>query len=277
MNQLRAWLRQFQLDIKEMNIQQVWFLYRPYLLGIFVVFLTVSGLGIYGFSQVFQGRQGQTNTLMVEAETDEATSDSLAPEEGLSKNSVVSSSAVSGIASENSREEANEESETNANSTANETWYVDIKGAIKVPQVVPVTPGIRVHDVVEMAGGVTGEADQSQVNLAQLVTDQMVIYVPKVGEEDSPSTEALVADSKVTESAVSESSGDGTSGGDLVNINTADTTMLQTLSGIGEKRAADIINYRETNGLFETVDDLDQVSGIGEKTMEKLRPLITVN
>lgn len=281
MNQLRAWLRQFQLDIKEMNIQQVWSLYRPYLLGIFVVFLTVSGLGIYGFSQVFQGRQGQTNTLMVEAETDEATSDSLAPEEHLSKNTVVSSSAVSGIASEISREEANEEvneeSETNANSAPNETWYVDIKGAIKVPQVVPVTPGMRVHDVVEMAGGVTGEADQSQVNLAQLVTDQMVIYVPKVGEEVSPSTEALVADSKVTESAVSESSGDGTSGGDLVNINTADTTMLQTLSGIGEKRAADIINYRETNGLFETVDDLDQVSGIGEKTMEKLRPLITVN
>ena len=277
MNQLRAWLRQFQLDIKEMNIQQVWSLYRPYLLGIFVVFLTVSGLGIYGFSQVFQGRQGQTNTLMVEAETDEATSDSLAPEEGLSKNSVVSSSAVSGIANEISREEANEESETNANSAPNETWYVDIKGAIKVPQVVPVTPGMRVHDVVEMAGGVTGEADQSQVNLAQLVTDQMVIYVPKVGEEVSPSTEALVADSQVTESAVSESSGDATSGGDLVNINTADTTMLQTLSGIGEKRAADIINYRETNGLFETVDDLDQVSGIGEKTMEKLRPLITVN
>ncbi len=277
MNQLRAWLRQFQLDIKEMNIQQVWSLYRPYLLGIFVVFLTVSGLGIYGLSQVFQGRQGQTNALVVEAETDEATSDSLAPEEGLSKNSVVSSSAVSGIASEISREEANEESETDANSAPNETWYVDIKGAIKVPQVVPVTPGMRVHDVVEMAGGVTGEADQSQVNLAQLVTDQMVIYVPKVGEEVSPSTEALVADSKVTESAVSESSGDATSGGDLVNINTADTTMLQTLSGIGEKRAADIINYRETNGLFETVDDLDQVSGIGEKTMEKLRPLITVN
>lgn len=277
MNQLRAWLRQFQLDIKEMNIQQVWSLYRPYLLGIFVVCLTVSGLGIYGLSQVFQGRQGQTNALMVEAETDEATSDSLAPEEHLSKNTVVSSSAVSGIASEISREEANEESETDANSAPNETWYVDIKGAIKVPQVVPVTPGMRVHDVVEMAGGVTGEADQSQVNLAQLVTDQMVIYVPKVGEEVSPSTEALVADSKVTESAVSESSGDGTSDGDLVNINTADTTMLQTLSGIGEKRAADIINYRETNGLFETVDDLDQVSGIGEKTMEKLRPLITVN
>lgn len=277
MNQLRAWLRQFQLDIKEMNIQQVWSLYRPYLLGIFVVCLTVSGLGIYGLSQVFQGRQGQTNALMVEAETDEATSDSLALEEHLSKNSVVSSSAVSGIANEISREEVGEESETNANSAPNETWYVDIKGAIKVPQVVPVTPGMRVHDVVEMAGGVTGEADQSQVNLAQLVTDQMVIYVPKVGEEVSPSTEALVADSQVTESAVSESSGDATSGRDLVNINTADTTMLQTLSGIGEKRAADIINYRETNGLFETVDDLDQVSGIGEKTMEKLRPLITVN
>ncbi|MER1992128.1 MAG: helix-hairpin-helix domain-containing protein, partial [Aerococcus urinaeequi] len=210
-------------------------------------------------------------------ETDEGISDLLSSEERLSENVVVSSSAVNGIASEISREEASEESYSNDNSAANETWYVDIKGAVKISQVVPVTPGMRVHDVVEMAGGVTGEADQSQVNLAQLVTDQMVIYVPKVGEEVSPSTEALVAGSQVTESAVSESSGDGTSGGDLVNINTADTTMLQTLSGIGEKRAADIINYRETNGLFETVDDLDQVSGIGEKTMEKLRPLITVN
>lgn len=281
MNQLRAWLRQFALDTKEKNIQQVWFLYRPYLLGIFVVFVTVSGLGIYGLSQVFQGRQGQTNALVVEAETDEGTSDLLSSEEHLSENVVVSSSAVGGTASEISREEADEEadeeSETIASSAANETWYVDIKGAVKIPQVVPVTPGMRVHDVVEMAGGVTGEADQSQVNLAQLVTDQMVIYVPKMGEEVSPSTEALVADSQVTESDVSVRSGDPNSDGGLVNINTADATMLQTLSGIGEKRAADIINYRETNGLFETIDDLDQVSGIGEKTMEKLRPLITVD
>ncbi|HCT97683.1 competence protein ComEA [Aerococcus sp. 150760007-1] len=281
MKQLRAWLSQFALDTKEKNIQQVWFLYRPYLLGIFVVFVTVSGLGIYGLSQVFQGRQGQTNALVVEAETDEGTSDLLSSEEHLSENVVVSSSAVGGTASEISREEADEEadeeSETIASSAANETWYVDIKGAVKIPQVVPVIPGMRVHDVVEMAGGVTGEADQSQVNLAQLVTDQMVIYVPKMGEEVSPSTEALVADSQVTESDVSVRSGDPNSDGGLVNINTADATMLQTLSGIGEKRAADIINYRETNGLFETIDDLDQVSGIGEKTMEKLRPLITVD
>ena len=281
MKQLRAWLSQFALDTKEKNIQQVWFLYRPYLLGIFVVFVTVSGLGIYGLSQVFQGRQGQSNALVVEAETDERTSDLLGSEEHLSENVVVSSSAVGGTASEISREEADEEadeeSETIASSAANETWYVDIKGAVKIPQVVPVTPGMRVHDVVEMAGGVTGEADQSQVNLAQLVTDQMVIYVPKMGEEVSPSTEALVADSQVTESDVSVRSGDPYSDGGLVNINTADATMLQTLSGIGEKRAADIINYRETNGLFETIDDLDQVSGIGEKTMEKLRPLITVD
>lgn len=274
MNQLRAWLRQFALDTKEKNIQQVWFLYRPYLLGIFVVFLTVSGLGIYGLSQLFQGSPYQANALVVKGEEE---SNSLSSEDSLSKKSAISSSVVSGTASEISREEAGEKSGTNASSAANETWYVDIKGAVKIPQVVPVTPGMRVHDVVEMAGGVTAEADQSQVNLAQLVTDQMVIYVPKVGEEVSPSTEALVADSQVTESAISEGSEDTSSEGDLVNINTADATILQTLSGIGEKRAADIINYRETNGLFETVDDLDQVSGIGEKTMEKLRPLITVD
>ena len=109
MKQLRAWLSQFALDTKEKNIQQVWFLYRPYLLGIFVVFVTVSGLGIYGLSQVFQGRQGQTNALVVEAETDEGTSDLLSSEEHLSENVVVSSSAVGGTASEISREEADEE------------------------------------------------------------------------------------------------------------------------------------------------------------------------
>lgn len=266
MDRLKNWLQQFKVDINEKNIQQVWFLYKPYLLGIFVILLTMLGLIFYGTSQLFVSNQVDANAMFLESEADQAIESDqeidLIEEGSTIENSVAVSSQIS-----------EETIETTSTSTS-ETWYVDIKGAINTPKVVPVKPGMRVHDAVEMAGGLTKEADQSQVNLAQLVTDQMVIYIPKSGEEMTSSTEALIADSQITETSAS---GQETTESELVNINTADATTLQTLSGIGEKRAADIINYRETNGLFETVDDLDQVSGIGEKTMEKLRPLITVN
>lgn len=266
MNQLKNWLQQFKVDINEKNIQQVWFLYKPYLLGIFVVLLTMLGLIFYGTSQLFVSNQVDADAVLLESEAHQAMESDqeidLIEESSAIENSVVVSSQIS-----------EETIETTSTSTS-ETWYVDIKGAINTPKVVPVKPGMRVHDVVEMAGGLTKEADQSQVNLAQLVTDQMVIYVPKIGEEITPSTEALIADSQITETSAS---GQETTERELVNINTADATTLQTLSGIGEKRALDIINYRENNGPFATIEDLDQVSGIGDKTMEKLKPFITVN
>lgn len=266
MDRLKNWLQQFKVDINEKNIQQVWFLYKPYLLGIFVFLLTMLGLIFYGTSQLFVSNQVDADTVLLESEAHQAMESDqeidLIEESSAIENSVVVSSQIS-----------EETIETTSTSTS-ETWYVDIKGAINTPKVVPVKPGMRVHDVVEMAGGLTKEADQSQVNLAQLVTDQMVIYVPKIGEEITPSTEALIADSQIIETSAS---GQETTESELVNINTADATTLQTLSGIGEKRALDIINYREANGPFATIEDLDQVSGIGDKTMEKLKPFITVN
>lgn len=268
MNQLKNGLQQFKVDINEKNIQQVWFLYKPYLLGIFVVLLTMLGLIFYGTSQLFLSNQVDADAVLLESEVDQAIESNqdqnldLIEEGSTIENSVAVSSQIS------------EETIETTSTSISETWYVDIKGAINTPKVVPVKPGMRVHDVVEMAGGLTKEADQSQVNLAQLVTDQMVIYVPKIGEEITPSTEVLIADSQITETSAS---GQETTESELVNINTADATTLQTLSGIGEKRALDIINYREANGPFATIEDLDQVSGIGDKTMEKLKPFITVN
>lgn len=271
MTQFRTWIKQLQADIKEKNIQQVWFLYRPYLLGIFVVVLTLLGIAGFGVSQIMTSNQVDSDQLVLASE-EELESDNLTPDQSqaVEENGVSEFSAnqVDATSNEIDKNAASDRSSTT------ETWYVDIKGAVKVPQVVPVEPGMRVHDAIEMVGGVTEEADKGQVNLAQLLSDQMVIYVPKKGETVDSATEALVVDAQVLE--IGDKSELETEN-DLVNINTADATDLQTLSGIGEKRATDIMNYREANGPFKTIDDLDQVSGIGEKTMEKLRPLITVD
>lgn len=155
--------------------------------------------------------------------------------------------------------EASSESTTISSSHAVKQ-YVDIKGAVKSPGMYQVDAEMRVFDVIELAGGFLAEADTDQVNFAQHVTDQMVIYVPKVGE-----------------TAVSPAAAPGSSAeSDLVNINTADAERLQTLPGIGPKKAAEIIQYRETNGSFQSVDELEKVAGIGKKTVEKLQQNITI-
>lgn len=266
MQQLKNWLQQFKTDINEQNIQQIWFMYKPFLLGIFVVFLTMLGLVVYASNQLFVTQQVDIDDMFSESKPHQMMDShqdlELIEEGAATTDSVAMSSQV------------NEETIASTSISTSETWYVDIKGAVKTPKVVPVSSGMRVHDVIEMAGGLTAEADQSQVNLAQLVTDQMVVYVPKVGEEINPSTKTLVMDSQMTESNIDNQE---TAQSELVNINTADATALQTLSGIGEKRATDIIAYREANGPFSRIEDLEQVSGIGEKTLEKLKPFITVN
>lgn len=141
------------------------------------------------------------------------------------------------------------------------TFIVDIKGEINRPGVYEVDQSARVNDVIHLAGGFTDEADENYINLAQKVQDEMVIIVPKVGEtEDLP--------------MISQTG--STSDEPKVNINQATKEELETLPGIGPAKAQAIIDYREENGMFEVVDDLLQVNGIGEKTLENLRDHIDV-
>jgi len=104
------------------------------------------------------------------------------------------------------------------------------------------------------------------------ITDEAVIYVAKIGEEGADVTQSGQHQAGASDSA-------GASGGksDKVNLNTATEAELQTISGIGQKRASDIIAYRESNGRFKSVDDLKKVSGIGDKTLEKLKEYVTVD
>lgn len=157
--------------------------------------------------------------------------------------------------------------ERSSSQTETQKVFVDVKGAVKNEGVYELSSGSRVTDVVKLAGGFTEDADKKSVNLAEKVTDEAVIYVARVGENVAPTT----TNSQANDSAQQEESSD------KINLNTATLAELQTISGIGAKRAQDIIDYRDANGGFSSVDDLANVSGIGEKTLEKLKSEVTVD
>ena len=146
-------------------------------------------------------------------------------------------------------------------STTQETViFVDIKGAVKNPGVYQMKVGDRVKDALDAAGGLTDEADSQKVNLAKRLEDQMVIVVPKVGEE----AEEIPAGATSKEEAKEGK----------VNINTATVEELKTLKGVGEKKAEAIIEYRKKNGSFQTKEDLMKVRGIGKKLFESFEERI---
>lgn len=146
--------------------------------------------------------------------------------------------------------------------------YVEIKGSVAQPNVYQVAADARINDLVKLAGGLTKDADSRQINLAQPLQDGMSIYVPKKGED------LLVQEQTgppVTSSAIGEAGVPN-----KINLNQADATQLQQVSGIGPKKAADIIDYRQKDGPFKSVDELTNVNGIGEKTLANIRDELCV-
>lgn len=149
---------------------------------------------------------------------------------------------------------------TEVSTTQETVIFVDIKGAVKNPGVYQMKVGDRVKDALDAAGGLTAEADSQKVNLAKRLEDQMVIVVPKVGEE-------------AEEIPAGETRNEATKEG-KVNINTATVEELKTLKGVGEKKAEAIIEYRKKNGSFQTKEDLMKVRGIGKKLFESFQERI---
>jgi len=139
---------------------------------------------------------------------------------------------------------------------------VDVAGWVRHPGVYQFRPGDRVVDAVQRAGGPKEGADLSLLNLAAPLADGQQILVPKEGAATAPTSGAGGVI--------------GAGGLPIVNINTADEPTLETLNGVGPSLAAAIIQFRTEHGPFTTVDQLDEVSGIGPATLEKLRPQVTV-
>jgi competence protein ComEA len=155
---------------------------------------------------------------------------------------------------------------------------VHIIGAVPRPGLYEFAEGARVQDAVEAAGGLLAEANSDVLNLAALLEDGQQLTIPYKDGSGIPSksgTLELPSSGIVFPTAVSESSSSNLSA-DLVNINTASLEELNALPGIGPTIAQKIIDYREANGPFSTIEDIMNVSGIGPSTFEDLKDLITV-
>ena len=186
------------------------------------------------------------------------------------------STMMSYLASENKSSTNSLQMEQSSESLI-EKMYVDVKGAVYFPGVYEVTSDMRLIDAIKLAGGFSEKANQNPVNLSLKLTDQMVIFISEVGAEEAneavkePSA-AVLEETVITIPKESEENTNSTK----VNINLADAIELQQLSGIGEKKAEQIVLYRQENGSFQSIEDLKNVSGIGEKTFEALKASVTV-
>lgn len=160
--------------------------------------------------------------------------------------------------------------------------HVHVVGAVLRPGVYEVLEGARVGDVVAVAGGLTGNAAEVAVNLARVVVDGEQILVPTRDEYERAGSPPPTPSGGSGRAAPAASSGAAGAGAAQiaqqgpVNVNTADSALLETLPGIGPATAAKIIADREANGPFQAVEDLLRVSGIGEKKLEAMRGLVTV-
>jgi competence protein ComEA len=139
---------------------------------------------------------------------------------------------------------------------------VHVTGAVNQPGVFSLPPGSRVQEAIQLAGGSLPEADLQALNLARVLEDGERIDVPAISETPATRSEGLFENSLPT--------------GYPIDLNTASQAELESLPGIGPVTAQAILVFRDQNGLFETIEDLQKVPGIGEKTFESLRELVTI-
>lgn len=146
---------------------------------------------------------------------------------------------------------------------------VHVLGAVQSEGVYSLPPGSRIADAIDAAGGPGPNADLSRLNLAARAPDGARLHVPhdNAREHDTPVTGP-------TEDRPETTSDSAPAPGEFVDLNTAGLSGLMALPGIGEKRAAAIVQFREINGLIESVDDLLEIDGIGQGTIDNIRPFV---
>ncbi len=169
--------------------------------------------------------------------------------------------------------------------TTKGVFYVDVKGAVKKPGVYQFQEGDKVIDAIKIAGGLASNAVTYNINLASNLTPEMVIYIFTSKElsatkqnitcNNTCTIQTIEVNNCITTTSTKETTSSTTEDNKLVNINTANFNELMTIPGIGESKAIAIINYRKDN-RFNTIEDIKNVSGIGDSLFAKIKDYITV-
>ena len=173
-------------------------------------------------------------------------------------------------------EENEREKEINENIKENTKIIVHVSGAVRNEGIVELKEKARVADAIEMAGGITEDAYMKDVNLATILEDGMKIYIPTKEEVEKQGENINDSVSKDTNLDIYNNGSNTSKKNNKVNINTASKEELDTLPGIGESTANKIINYRKENGKFKTIEEIKEVSGIGDSKFEDIKDLIEV-
>ncbi|MDV4149960.1 helix-hairpin-helix domain-containing protein [Clostridium sp. AL.422] len=157
-------------------------------------------------------------------------------------------------------EESITSSGTNIANSNKSKIIVEIKGEVKNPDVYEVEEGSIIRDLINVAGGLTEEANIDSINRAEkLINNQLIVIPNKDGDISS---------------GIGINTGSAVSSDGIININSASISDLQKINGIGEVKAQSIIDYREKNGGFKSIEDIKNVEGIGDKTFEKIKDKI---
>lgn len=171
------------------------------------------------------------------------------------------------------------EETTKETTTLKQKQYVDIKGNVKNPGVYEFNENDRVIDAINLAGGLKKNANTSNINLSQKLKSEMVIYIYS-NEEIKNNENNLSCDTKCKTEVIevnnciqnTEKNNDTSK----ININTATIDELLKISGIGESKAKNIIEYREKNGDFKNIEDIKNINGIGDSLFNKIKDSITI-
>lgn len=210
-----------------------------------LVIVIISALILYSTSGFNELNKNNNESIFVDEEN-------IDTEENFQKNTAT--------------EESKESGNKSGNTLQNKTIIVEIKGQVVKPDVYTLDENSIINDLINMAGGVTENADLSSINRAKKLQNHEMIYIDDKTQSDSQKEAAQSGEAAVSSSA-SET---------LVDINTATAEQLKTLNGIGDSKAKSIIEYREQNGGFKSIDEIKNVTGIGDKMFEKIKGNITV-
>ena len=201
--------------------------------------------------------------------------------EQFSDNEQISDNAID-VAKDTGVE--NTEKTENIETNDSQSFVVYVSGYVNNPGVYELSAGSRVIDAIDAAGGYSKEAYDNYLNLASLIADGQMIYVPSEEEVESGSIERGVASGAdgsgvggVTGGNGGGNGGNSSDSGTLVNINQASKEELMTLPGIGESKADKIIAYREANGRFNSPEGIMEISGIKDGLYNKIKDKICAN